>query len=323
MWKMACALAFAVLCGIGGAAAQSYPTRPIIMNVPYPPGGPTDTLGRIFAERLRVSLGQPVVVENVGGAAGSIGVGRAVRAAPDGYTISFGNVASHVFSSIVLKLPYDVTTDLEPVALMTISPMWLLARTSLPAKDLKELIAWLKANPDKATFAIVGSGSPAHLCGIYFQNATGTRFQFVPYRGAGPAAQDMIAGQIDLTCLEASATRPHVQSGKLRAYAVLAQTRWAAAPDVPTVDEAGVAGLYLPFWHGLWVPKATPAAVIERLNAAVVEALADPTLRKRLTGLGVEIRPREEQTPQVLRTFLKAELDKWRPIIEAANIKPE
>ncbi len=319
---IAAALA-ALAAGIGSAAAQSYPARPIIMNVPYPPGGPTDTLARIFAERLRVSLGQPVVIENVGGAAGTIGVARAVRSAPDGYTINFGNVASHVFSSIVFKLQYDVLADLEPVALMTVSPMWLLARTSLPAKDLEELIAWLKANPDKATWAIVGSGSPAHLCGIYFGNKTGISFQYVPYRGAGPAMQDVMAGQVNLTCLEASATRPHVQSGKLRAYALLAHSRWAAAPDVPTVDEAGVAGLYLPFWHGLWVPKATPAAVVDKLNAAVVETLADPAMQKRLTELGVEIPARDQQTPEALRAFLKAELDKWRPIIEAANIKPE
>jgi tripartite-type tricarboxylate transporter receptor subunit TctC len=246
-----------------------------------------------------------------------------VRSAPDGYTINFGNVASHVFSSLVFKLQYDVLTDLEPIALMTNSPMWLLANTKLPAKDLKELVAWLKANPDKATWAIVGSGSPAHLCGIYFENSTGAKVQFVPYRGAGPAVQDVISGQVSLTCLEASASRPHVLSGKLRAYALLSKTRWDAAPDVPTVDEAGVAGLYLPFWHGLWVPKGTPAAVIGKLNAAVVEMLADPAIRKRLTELGVEIPARERQTPGALRAFLKAELDKWRPIIEAANIKPE
>jgi tripartite-type tricarboxylate transporter receptor subunit TctC len=323
MWKLFCALALVCLASIGSASAQSYPTRPIIMNVPYPPGGPTDTLARIFAERLRASLGQPVVVENVGGAAGTIGVSRAVRSPADGYTLSFGNVASHVFSSIVFKLQYDVLTDLEPVALMSNSPMWLLANTKLPAKNLKELIAWLKANPEKATAAIVGSGSPAHLCGIYFENSTGTKLQFVPYRGAGPAVQDVVAGQVNLTCLEASASRPHVESGKLRAYALLSQSRWAAAPDVPTVDEAGVAGLYLPFWHGLWVPKGTPAAVIARLNAAVVETLADPAVQKRLTGLGVEIPSPERQKPEVLRAFLKAEIDKWRPIIEAANIKPD
>ena len=206
---LALALAATAL-SIVGAAAQTYPSRPVTMIVPYPPGGPTDTLARIFAERLRTSLGQPVIIENVGGGAGSIGVARAARAAPDGYTINFGNVASHVFSTVVFKTQYDVLTDLEPVALMTTSPMWLLSGVKLPAKNLKELIAWLKANPDKASSAVVGPGSPAHLCGVYFQNATGTKFQFVPYKGAGPAMQDVMSGQVELTCLEASATRPHV-----------------------------------------------------------------------------------------------------------------
>ncbi len=313
----------ATVAGVLGAAAQPYPSRPITMIVPYPPGGPTDTLARIFAERLRASLGQPVIVENVGGGAGSIGVARAARAKPDGYTINFGNVASHVFSSIVFKLQYDVLTDLEPIALMSTSPLWILAGTNLPGKNLKELIAWLKANETKANWAVVGPGSPAHLCGVYFQNATGTKFQFVPYKGAGPAMQDVMGGQVALTCLEASATRPHVAAGKLRAYALLSKTRWPGMPDVPTIDEAGVPGLYLPFWHGLWVPKATPPDVIARLNTAVVETLADPAMQKRLTELGVESPPRDQQTPAALRAFLKAEIDKWRPIIEAANIKPE
>jgi tripartite-type tricarboxylate transporter receptor subunit TctC len=319
MW----AVLLAALASIGSATAEQYPARPITMIVPYPPGGPTDTLARILAERLRVSLGQPVVPENVGGAGGTIGVARVARAAADGYTINIGNVASHVFSSIVYKLQYDMLKDLEPIALLTVSPVWIIAKNALPAKDLRELIAWLKANPDKATWGIVGPGSPAHLCGVYFQNHTGTRFQFVPYRGAGPVIQDLVAGQIDLSCIESSASRPAVQGGKIKAYALLAKTHWAAAPDVPTIDEAGVPGLYLPFWHGLWVPKGTPADVTAKLNAAVVEALADPALRARLTGLGFELPAREQQTPEGLRAHHKAEIDKWRPIIDAANIKPE
>ena len=314
-----CAIALA----IASAAAQPFPSRPITMIVPYPPGGPTDTLARIFAERLRASLGQPVIIENVGGGAGSIGVARAARATPDGYTINFGNVASHVFATVVFKLQYDVLTDLDPVALMTTSPMWLLSGVKLPANNLKELIAWLKANPDKASAAVVGPGSPAHLCGVYFQNSTGTKFQFVPYKGAGPAMQDVMSGQVELTCLEASATRAHVQAGKLRAYALLSKSRWPGAPDVPTIDEAGVPGLYLPFWHGLWVPKGTPRDAVARLNSAVVEILADPAMQKRLTELGVEIPPRNQQASEALRAFLKGEIDKWRPIIEAANIKPD
>jgi tripartite-type tricarboxylate transporter receptor subunit TctC len=293
------------------------------MIVPYPPGGPTDTLGRIVAERMRASLGQPVITENVGGAGGTIGVARVLRAAADGYTINFSNVASHVFSNIVYRLPFDTLNDLEPVGMMTISPLWIIAKNALPAKDMKELIAWLKTNADSATWGIVGPGSPAHLCGVYFQNNTGTRFQFVPYRGAGPVIQDLVAGQIDLSCLESSASRPAVQGGKIKAYALLSKTRWAAAPDTPTIDEVGVPGLYLPFWHGLWVPKGTPADVTAKLNAALVETLADPAIRDRLTGLGVEVAPRAQQTPEGLRAHHKAELDKWRPIIEAANIKPE
>ncbi|MGE3159034.1 MAG: tripartite tricarboxylate transporter substrate-binding protein [Xanthobacteraceae bacterium] len=305
------------------AAAQTYPVRPITMIVPYPPGGPTDTLGRILAERMRATLGQPVIVENVGGAGGTIGAARAVRAAPDGYTINFSNVASHVFSNVVYKLPFDMLADLEPIALLTISPVWIIARNSLPAKDVKELVAWLKANSDKATWGIVGPGSPAHLCGVYFQKNTGTTFQFVPYRGAGPVIQDLVSGQIDLSCIEASASRPAVQGGKVKAYGLLAKTRWAASPNTPTIDEAGVPGLYLPFWHGMWAPKGTPADVVGQLNGALVDALADPAVSKRFTDLGVAIAPREQQSADGLRSHHKAELDKWRPIIEAASIKPE
>jgi len=321
--KYLCAAALVILASIVSAAAQTYPVRPITMIVPYPPGGPTDTLGRILAERMRATLGQPVIVENVGGAGGTIGAARAVRAAPDGYTINFSNVASHVFSNVVYKLPFDMLAELEPISLLTVSPVWIIARNSLPAKDVKELVAWLKENSDKATWGIVGPGSPAHLCGVYFQRNTGTSFQFVPYRGAGPIIQDLVSGQIDLTCIEASASRPAVQGGKVKAYALLAQGRWAASPNTPTIDEAGVPGLYLPFWHGMWAPKGTPAEVIGRLNGALVEALADPAIGKRFTDLGVATAPREQQTPDGLRAHHKAELDKWRPIIEAASIKPE
>lgn len=305
------------------AAAQSFPSRPVTMIVPYPPGGPTDTIGRILAERMRVSLGQPVIVENVGGAAGTLGTARAVRAAPDGHTINFGNIASHVFASIVYKLKYDVLKDLEPVALLTVSPFWLVAGAGVPAKDVRELIAWLKANPDKATWGIVGSGSPSHLCGIYFEKLTGTRIQYVPYRGAGPVIQDLIGGQISLACLEASASWPGVQSGKFRAFALLAKSRWPVAPNVPTIDEAGLPGLYLPFWHGLWVPKGTPADVLMRLNAVAVDTVSDPATRGRLTASGVEVVPREQQTPEGLRRYHAADIERWRPLIEAANIKPD
>ena len=323
MQRLICAALLAALAGVASATVETYPARPINMIVPYPPGGPSDTLARIIAERMRQSLGQPVVVENVGGAGGSIGVARVTRAAPDGYTINLGNIASHVFSSVVYRRQFDVLKDLDPVGLLTISPMWIVARNDLPAKDLREVIAWLKVNPNKATWGIVGPGSPAHLCGVYFGNHTGTQFQFVPYRGGGPVIQDLVAGQIDLSCLEATASRPHVLNTKMKAYALLAKTRWFAAPDVPTIDEAGVPGLYLPFWHALWVPKGTPADVIGKLNAAIVEALADPGMREHLTGLGFELPLREQQTPDGLRAHHQAEIEKWLPIIQAAGIKVE
>jgi tripartite-type tricarboxylate transporter receptor subunit TctC len=322
-WLLSAFALVSVLALAQGAAAQSFPSRPVTMIVPYPPGGPTDTIGRILAERMRISLGQPVIIENIGGAAGTLGTARAVRAAPDGHTINFGNIASHVFSSVVYKLKYDVLKDLEPVALLTISPFWLVAGSGLPAKDVRELIAWLKANPDKATWGIVGSGSPSHLCGIYFEKLTGARIQFVPYRGAGPVIQDLIAGQISLACLEASASWPGVQSGKFRAFALLAKNRWPVAPNVPTIDEAGLPGLYLPFWHGLWAPKGTPADILARLNAVAVDALSDPATRERLAGIGVELPPREQQTPEGLRAYHAADIERWRPLIEAANIKPD
>ena len=256
-------------------------------------------------------------------AGGSLGVGRVARATPDGYTFGIGQVSSNAFNGAVYKLPYDLLKDFEPVALLTVAPMWILGKNALPANDITELIAWLKANGGTASAAAVGMGSASHLCGLYFQNHTGTRFAFVPYRGAAPANQDLIAGQIDLFCPEASNSLPLVRSGKVKAYAVLSKTRWAAAPNVPTIDEAGLPGLYIPFWHAFWAPRGTPADVIMKLNAAAVAALDDPVLRQRLIDLGQDIPPREQRTPEALRAFQKAEIEKWWPIIKAANIKAE
>jgi tripartite-type tricarboxylate transporter receptor subunit TctC len=321
MRKLGLALAFAILAGVAGADAQTYPSRPITLIVPFPAGGSTDAVGRVVAERMRASLGQPIVIENVGGAGGSIGVGRVARAAPDGYTLDVGQWDTHVANGATFPLAYDLMKDFEPVALISSNPFLVLARKTMPATDLKGLIAWLKANPDKASQAIPTAGS--HVAGVLFQKQTDTRFAFVPYRGGGPAMQDLVAGQIDMMIIQAAVALPQVRGGAIKAYAVTAKSRFAAAPDVPTVDEAGLPGLHISGWFALFAPKGTPKPVIDRLNAAVVDALADPAIRARLADLGQEIPPREQQTPEALAAFHKAEVEKWWPIIKAANIKGE
>jgi tripartite-type tricarboxylate transporter receptor subunit TctC len=306
------------------ASAQTYPTRPITMVVAYAAGGPTDVVGRIVAEGMRTSLGQPVIIENVAGASGTIGTGRVARAAPDGYTISFANSATHVVNGSVYALPYDLVKDFEPIALTAEGPALIVAKKAMPAKDLKELVAWLKANPDKASAGTAGvGGSTGQVGGVFFQNATGTRFAFVPYRGAGPAMGDLVAGQIDLMFDSAANSLPQVRAGAIKAYAVMAKGRLAAAPDIPTVDEAGLPGLHLSIWYALFAPRGTPQNLIARLNAAVVAALANPAVRQRLADLGLEIFPRDQQTPEALGAFQKAEIEKWWPIIKAAGIKGE
>ena len=322
------AVAFAAALGctfacIVGALAQDYPSHPITMVVPFPAGGPTDTLGRILSERMRVSLGQPIVIENVTGAGSTIGVAHAAQAAPDGYTLSLGNWTSFVGSGALYRTSYDLLKDFEPVSLLTFAPMLIVGKNTLPVNDAKELIAWLKANPDTASAATVGAGSAAHVCGLYFQDRTNTRFQFVPYRGGAPAMQDLVGGQIDLMCAEASQTLTYLRSGKMKAFAVMAKTRWPALPNVPTTDEIGAPGMYISFWHGLWVQKGTPKQVIAKLNNAVVETLADQTVRQRLTDLGQIIAAADQQTPSALAAYHRAEIEKWWPIIKAANIKVE
>ena len=303
--------------------AQVYPSRPITIIVPVPPGGVADPIARILADRMTVFLGQPVVVENVTGAGGSIGVGRAARAASDGYTLSIGNWLSHVGASAVYPVQYDVLKDFDPVALLTTSPILIAAKNDFPANDLRELIAWLKANPDKASVATVGAGSASHVSAVYFQRSTGTRFNFVPYRGGGPANQDVVAGHVDLMFAESTGALPFVRNRQVKAFAVLSSTRWFAAPELPTADELGVPGLHIAFWHGLWVPAGTPKDIIAKLDAAVADALADQTVRRRLTDIGQEIMPREQQTPAALAAYHKAETEKWWPIIKAANIRVE
>jgi tripartite-type tricarboxylate transporter receptor subunit TctC len=319
-------LAVALAASLGwaaGAHGQAYPSRPVTIIVPFPAGGPNDTLARIMAERMRTSLGQTVIVENVTGAGASIGVARAAQAAPDGYTLSIGNWTSHVGAGAMYPVAHDALLEFQPISLLSATPLMIVGKNALPPKDARELIAWLKANPGKASAATVGAGSGAHVCLLYFEQKTGTSFQLVPYRGGAPVMQDLIAGQIDLFCAEASQTLSFLRSGTIKAFAVMSKARWPSAPDVPTMDEVGAPGMYISFWNGLWAPKGTPKEVIARLDAAVVETLADPAVRQRLTELGHVIATAEEQTPEGLGAFHKAEIEKWWPIIKAANIKPE
>jgi tripartite-type tricarboxylate transporter receptor subunit TctC len=305
------------------ARAQAYPTKPITMLVPFAAGGGTDLVGRIMAERVRESLGQPVIIENVTGANGSFGTGRAARAAADGYTLVVGTTSTHVFNGALYALQYDVANDFAPIALITTQPNLIVARKAFPASDLKGLIAWLKANPDKATAGTAGVGNGAHLSGLLFQKATGTQFQFIPYRGGGPALLDLVAGQIDLMLVAAADSSEHVRAGTIKTFAIMAKTRMASKPDIPTVDEAGMPGLYFSSWYALFAPKGTPIPVVAKLNAATVGALAHPTVRSRLAELGQEIPPREQQTPEALRAIQKADIEKWWPIIKSAGIKAE
>ena len=308
---------------VAGARADTYPSRPVTLVVPYPAGGPSDTLARILVDALRGPLGQPIIVENIGGAGGSIGAGRVARATPDGYTLILGHVQTHVMNAAAQNLQFDVVKDFEPVSLVADSPQWLVVRKTFPANDLKEAMAWLKANPGKATAGVVGIGGPPDVAAIYFQKHTGTAFQLVPYRGGAPMNQDLIAGQIDMTFGQAASTLGSVRNGQLKVFAVLAGKRWWAAPEVPTIDEAGGPDLHSSFWHGLWAPKGTPPDIVAKINAALVEALADPTLQKRCADIGQEIFPREQQNPQALLAQQKAQINKWWPIIKAAGLKSD
>jgi tripartite-type tricarboxylate transporter receptor subunit TctC len=305
------------------AWAQSFPTRPITIVVPFPAGGPTDTLGRVLADRMKNSLGQSVIIENLTGAAGTIGSTRVARSAPDGYTLILGHWQTHVVNGATYTLPFDVVNDFAPIALVADCPMWLVGRSGLAAQNLQELITWMKESPGKATVGIGGVGGGADVVGTYFQKNTGTRFQFVPYRGAAPMMQDLLAGHIDLIFTQVASALAQVRSGQVKAYVVMAKARWAEAPDTPTGDESGVAGLYASFWHGLWAPKATPANVIAKLDGAVIESLADPAVHQRFIELGQEPWPRDKQTPDGLAAQQKAEIEKWWPIIKAAGIRAE
>ena len=324
MKKLIAIILAILVAGSVSAAAQTYPSRPITIIVPFSAGGPTDTLARILGERLKDLLGQTIIVENPTGAAGTIGTARAARSAPDGYTLILGHWQTHVVNGATFgSLQFDVMKDFEPIVLVADCPVWFVGKASLPANNLKELIAWLKANDGKATVGIAGVGGGGDVVGTYFQKNTGTKFQFVPYRGAAPLVQDLVAAQIDLTFGQVAGHLAQYRAGQLKAYMMMAATRWPAAPDVPTIDEAGLPGLYASFWHGLWAPKGTPKEVIAKLRTAMVEALADPTVQKRFADVGQGIWPRDKQTPEALAIHHKAEIEKWWPIIKAAGIKAE
>jgi tripartite-type tricarboxylate transporter receptor subunit TctC len=311
-----------IAAGFAAASAEAYPSRTVTIIVPYTPGGPTDTLARILADAMRRSLGEAVIVENVAGAGSTIGVARVAHASPDGYTICIGTWTSHVGAPAIYPVQYDVLADFAPVSLLPIAPTMIIGRKTLAADTMQELIGWLRANPDKALAGTVGAGSPSHVAGIFFQQRTGTRFQFVPYKGGSAAMQDLVAGHIDLRMgSEASQTLPFLKSHAIKAFAILGRHRWPAAPEIPTADEVGLPGFDFPFWNAMWMPKGTPDAVVARLNAAVRDALADDAVRRRLTALGMEIPPPDELTPQALRAFHKAEIDKWWPVIKSAGIK--
>jgi tripartite-type tricarboxylate transporter receptor subunit TctC len=303
------------------AAAETYPSRPITFVVPFAAGGATDVMGRVLAERMGRALGQSIIVEDVTGAAGSIGVARVVRAPADGYTLSVGTLTTHVLIGALYDLQFDVLTDLAPIAQIGEEPLLICVKNALGVKTLRDFVIWLKANPSKASAGIPGVGSTGNLAGIAFQKATGTTFQFVPYRGDAPAVQDLVAGQIDMMIEPASNSVAQVQAGTITALAVPSKTRHPSLPDVPTTDEAGLPGFYASIWFGIWAPKDTPKDIISQLNAATVEALADPDLVARLGKLGQQVAPREQQTPKALGALQKAEAEKWWPIIRAANIK--
>jgi tripartite-type tricarboxylate transporter receptor subunit TctC len=317
MKKIAVALALTLLAGIAGVQADTFPSRPITLVVPFPPGGSTDIAARIMAERMRAPLGQSVIVENVGGAGGSIGVRRVARGTPDGYTIDIGQWDTHV-GSIIYQLDYDLQKDFAPIGLITVNPQLIVARKDLPANNLTELVAWMKANPGKINF--VNQNAAGNVSGVLFENLTGQKVQFIPYRGAGPAMTDLMSGQVDLLVVQGAIALAQIKGGRIKALANLSPKRSAAMPDIPTSDESGVKGLYMAGWFGFWAPKGTPKEVVAKLNAAMAEALADPAVVTRFTELGLDVAPKAQQTPEGLAAFQQEEIDKWWPIIKAAGI---
>jgi tripartite-type tricarboxylate transporter receptor subunit TctC len=322
-WSTVVIVSIAGLASTGMAAAQTYPAHAITMIVPFPAGGATDTLARFLAEQMRPILGQPIIIENIAGAAGSIGVGRAVRSPADGYTLSIGTSTTHMLTGGLYTLSFDLLKDLEPVIQIGSEPLLIVGKKNLPADDLKGLIAYLKANLDKASVGIAGVGATGQLTGISFQKETGTKFQFVPYRGNAPAMQDLLAGQIDFMIEPSSNFKSLVAAGSIKPYAITGRRRLASSPDIPTADEAGLPGFFASLWYGLWVPRDTPKDIVFKLNATMAQVLADPMVQKRFEELGIEITPLAQQSPEALRVFQKAETERWWPIIKASNLKAE
>jgi tripartite-type tricarboxylate transporter receptor subunit TctC len=315
------AATLSALAGVPIAHAETFPSKPVTIIVALPAGGAVDALARVLAEPMRAALGQPVIVENMGGAGGTLSIGRVVRSPADGYTLGLGTLGQYVISGAVYTLNYDMIADLTPVALLPSVPYWFAVRKSVPANNLKEFIAWLKAN--KASATTTGTASIARFCGMALQKATGTNFQFVPYRGGAPALQDLVAGNIDIDCDLAANSLSQWKNGNIKVLAVMSKKRWFAAPAVPTIDEAGVPGIYFSTWQGLWAPKGTPADIVAKLNAAVQTAMSDSATQTRIAQLGMELPPSDERTPQAFAAFHKAEVEKWYPIVRAAGVKAQ
>ena len=322
MTKLICTVLFATLAMIADASAQTYPSRQINMVVPYPAGGVTDVLARLIAKHMEATLGQTIIVENVSGAGGSIGTGRVARAAPDGYTIALGNSETNVLNGAALKLPYDVVKDFEAVVLLPSYPFIIVSTNSVPAKNLKELVAWIKSDPGKVSQGTVGTGTMQHLCGLALQKAIGARWQLIPYRGGAPAMQDLISGQFNIMCTASGSFLPLVRSGQIRAYAVTAPARMMGEPSIPTVDEAGLPGIHASIWNAIWVPKGAPKDAIAKLNAAAVKALDDPAFSKRVVEMGLDMPPRDQRTPEALATLQRIGIETWWPLMKAAGIEP-
>jgi tripartite-type tricarboxylate transporter receptor subunit TctC len=323
MRKTVLAVLIAMFAFGGNARADDYPSHPITLVVPFSAGGPTDSMARIMADRMKTTLGQSLLIENVTGAGGSIGVGRVARAAPDGYTVSIGHLGTHVANGAIYKLGYDLVADFEPVVLLPSNPMVFVSTNAVPAKSLGELLAWMKAKPTPPTAGTAGAGSASHVAGLYFESVTGIKLQFVPYRGTAPAMTDLVAGQIQVMIDQTSNSINQIRAGTIRAYAVTDEKRLETAADIPTVDEAGLPGFHMQLWSGFWVPKGTPKEIVVKLNAAAVEAMNDPAVRAKFENLGLVMPPKDQLTPEALGAFQKSEIAKWWPMLKAADVKVE